>query len=442
MSTADPRAAAAELSVEELRRRFEGVAADGGAVWRFSAAGSVPRLVVRPSSVDAVVAAVRSAGEAGLAVVPAGNATHLDVGAPPRRYDVALSCAGLDEIVAHDAGDMTVTAQAGVTLAALNERLAAAGQWLPVDPPRAEETTLGGLIAADRNGPLRLAHGKVRDLLIGLRVVLADGSLVRGGGRVVKNVAGYDLPKLFTGSFGTLGVIVEATFKVRPRPPEEALFAWPMASIESAAAAAMGVLGAPLFPVLLEAVNAPSAEAMGLPPGAALLVGCAGSPVEVAEQERRLKAHSDGRARRCEAGRAEAVAKALRDFPQPASDEALVARLSCLPASLGGMLERIESEATARHLSVEIAAHAGSGVAWCQVVEAADPGQLTLFAEWARIEARGHGSWLVFESLPAALRHRVDPWGYAEPALALMARVKKALDPAAMFSPGRFVGGL
>jgi glycolate oxidase FAD binding subunit len=441
VSRAEPHAVAEAPPLEELRRRFEGVALDGAAVWRFAAAGSVPRVVVRPSSVDGVVDAVRSAREAGLAVVPAGNATHLDAGAPPRRYDVALSCAGLHDIVAHDAGDMTVTAQAGVAVGALNERLAGSGQWLPFDPPRAEETTLGGLIAADRNGPLRLAHGKVRDLLIGLRVVLADGSLVRGGGRVVKNVAGYDLPKLFTGSFGSLGVIVEATFKVRPRPREEALFAWPMPSIEAAAEAALGVLAAPLFPVLLEAVNAPSTEAMGLPPGAALLVGCAGSPAEVAEQERRLSVHSAGKAGRCEPGRAEAVSKAMRDFPQPAGDDALVARLSCLPASLGGVLGRIEAEAAARRLSIEIAAHAGSGVAWWQVVEAG-PGQLALFAEWARVVARERCGWLVFESLPPALRGRVDPWGYAEPALALMARVKKALDPEATFSPGRFVGGL
>ncbi len=411
-------------------------------VWRFSAAGVVPRCVVRPAGAEEVAELVEMARQDTLALVPCGNATHLDVGSPPRRYDVALSTSALNRIVAHEAADMTATAQAGVTLGALNAALAKENQWLPVDPARADDMTLGGLISADRSGPLRLTHGVVRDHLIGLQVVIGDGTRVRGGGRVVKNVAGYDLPKLFTGSYGTLGVIVEATFKLRPRPQDEALFAWPAASVREAASRAVSLLDSPVFPVLLEAVNEAGAETLGLELGAALLIGCAGGTAELVEQEARVVSLSGGAATRCEPARAESLLKALRDFSQPADEDGLVARISTLPTELPPLLGRIEGEARARRVVVEIAAHAGSGVAWCQLMGSTDPQVLALFSEWMRVATRERGGWVVFEWLPPALRSQIDPWGYNENTLRLMASVKRKLDPDAVFSPGRFVGGL
>src|SRR5262245_9212476 len=190
--------------------------------YRYAAAGVLPEYVLSPRSIADAAAAIRTASTTGMALIPAGNATHLDVGHPPRRYDAALCTRRLDRILAHDAADMTVTAEAGMTLSALAGVLASQRQWLPLDPACQNDMTIGGLIAADRSGPLRFAYGKVRDWLIGVRVVTADGQVIRGGGRVVKNVAGYDLPKLFAGSFGSLGLVVEATFKVRPLPEREA----------------------------------------------------------------------------------------------------------------------------------------------------------------------------------------------------------------------------
>src|SRR5581483_1573581 len=181
-------------------------------------AGVAPRRVVRPASVDEVRAAVREAGARHDCLVALGRGGHRDLGGPPSRLDLVVRLDALDRIVDHQAGDMTVTVEAGCPLAAVQSVLAGAGQWLPLDPPRPDATTIGGLVAADLSGPLRASQGTVRDLLLGIAVVGADGALVRGGGRVVKNVAGYDLPKLHVGAFGTLGIVVEATFKVRPRP--------------------------------------------------------------------------------------------------------------------------------------------------------------------------------------------------------------------------------
>jgi len=208
-------------SEAEIVARFVGLAGTPAVVTAsdvltaFTVDGCAPCCVLFPSTAEDLSRCVAAADAAGLALIPAGNGTQLHIGHAPQRYDVALSTRRLRRIVAHEAADMTVSVEAGLTLAELNAALAAAGQRLPLDPPYPEHTTIGALIATDACGPLRLSQGKVRDLLIGVTVVLADGSVVKGGGRVVKNVAGYDLMKLFTGSFGTLGIVTEATFKIR-----------------------------------------------------------------------------------------------------------------------------------------------------------------------------------------------------------------------------------
>ena len=158
---------------------------------------------------------------------------------------------------------MTVSVEAGLTLAELNAALRSAGQQLPLDPPHPDYTTIGALIATDSAGPLRLSQGTVRDSLIGIKVVLADGRVITGGGRVVKNVAGYDMMKLFTGSFGTLGIVVEANFKVRPRPEQEAVFVLPAPTTEAACSLARHVLAAPITPLWVEVLNHVTALAPG-----------------------------------------------------------------------------------------------------------------------------------------------------------------------------------
>lgn len=428
--------------------RFRSVLGNGAVdqtegVWRYACGGVVPSCVLLPETVEQVSAAVRLGREEEAVLVPAGNGTHLHIGFPPRRYDAALSVRRLNRVVAHDAADMTVTVEAGLTLSALDAQLQDAGQWLPVDPPQMGEMTVGGLIAADRAGPLRLSQGKVRDMLIGVKAVIADGTIVKGGGRVVKNVAGYDLPKLFAGSYGTLGVIIEATFKVRPRPPIERLFVWRAGSIGEAADHAMRLVeNGALAPAFLEALNPAAAEMMGICEGAAaLVIGCAGSEREVEAQQDTLAALA--RTIEMVSGpESDALRKALCGFPQPLSEDALVARVSVLPATLGSLLERFEVEAQRRGLTLEIQAHAGSGVAWCQLAGPLPLFEFELWAEWMRIHTRAQLGWVVFESLPAGLRDRIDPWGFSEPSLLLMKRIKQTLDPTGVFSPGRFVGAL
>ncbi len=423
----------------------------GAAVRGFEVDGLTPQCVLFPATVDELQQCVAAAAQTGLAVIPAGNGTQLGVGRVPRRYDIALSMRRLRCIRAHEAADMTVTVEAGLTVADINAALAGAGQRLPVDPPRPEHVTVGGLIASDACGPLRLSQGKVRDLLIGITVVLADGTLIRGGGRVVKNVAGYDLMKLFTGSFGSLGIIAEASFKVRPCPENEEGYVIPAANSEHALTTALEVLAAPLAPLYVEALNRGAALRAGTGvDGAVVVVGCGGSAEEIEAQRRRLQEQFVS-VRVCDAAEGIRLGAAVRDFPSipPGRDQngpAAVAgcKVSVLPARLRAVLPAMEAAAARRGLEVALLAHVGSGVAsirFYQTAAAADA--VPEFAEWLRAAIADAGGWVVFDLLAAEHKARIDPWGLSDgPALELMRGIKRTLDPDGRFSPGRFVGGI
>lgn len=182
-----------------------------------------PLPVHRPESVAALGALVKGATEGGLGVYPVGGRTTLDVGLPPIKPGLAIDTTLLDQVIDYPARDMTVTVRAGITFARLQEILAREGQWLPVDVPHPERTTLGGAVALNLSGPRRFGQGTLRDYIIGISFVTDEGQEVKAGGRVVKNVAGYDLMKLQVGAVGTLGVVTQLTLKVKPRPEASAV---------------------------------------------------------------------------------------------------------------------------------------------------------------------------------------------------------------------------
>jgi glycolate oxidase FAD binding subunit len=424
--------------------------ATAGAAHAFAVDGLTPQCVLFPETVEQLSRCIAAADQAGLAVMPVGNGTKLGVGNLPQRYDVALSTRRLNRILAHEAADMTVTVEAGATLAEVNATLRPARQRLPLDPPDPEHTSIGALIATDASGPLRLSQGKVRDLLIGVKVVLADGTLVKGGGRVVKNVAGYDLMKLFTGSFGTLGTVVEATFKVRPCPEHEALFVVPAAEIGTAVAGALDVLAALLAPLYVEALNPAAAAAIGENAGAMILVGCGGNSDEIAAQRARLEERAGKHAMRTYDGTESARRyAALRDFPSPVPPrplgegrgEGIGAKLSLLPSQLAQVLPHIEDEAARKNLGCAILSHVGSGVAYVRL-NGTDDVSLIGCAQWMRATVRQADGWAVFDGVPTRFKSQVDTWGTDIQALSLMRGIKQALDPRRRLSPGRFVGGI
>lgn len=409
---------------------------------RFAIDGMRPERVVRPDSVPQVSRIMEIAHARGLAVVPVGFGAHLGLGAAPRRPFLALSLAALDRLVDHQPANMTFTAQAGMSLAALQSATAAAGQWLPVDPPLPAATSVGGLIGANLSGPSRFSQGTVRDLLIGVTVVRADGSVVKSGGRVVKNVAGYDLGKLYCGSLGTLGIIVEATFKLRTSPAARAAVRMTCGDVARAQELLERILTAPLEPSFIELVTAVPADDSAC----VLVVGLAGAKEDVAGQLAVLGtlAEADDRLERLAGDEADAVFVELRDS-RAAGEAFLGLKVSVLPARLSAFIAALEDESRNAGLAMAVQAHAGNGIIHVQVERAEASGSQAsarALVDRLRGEAARLGGTLVVERAAPDIKPALDLWGGGIEALPLMKRIKQTLDPEGILSPGRFVDGI
>ena len=388
--------------------------------------GREPGRVVRPGSVAEVQDTLRAASAAGEAVIVQGGRSAVATGRPPERYDVALDTTALDAVLAHEPQDFTATVQAGMRFAALQAALAGHGQTLPLDPPGGADTTVGGVIARGRGGLRRAAFGEVRDWLIGCTAVLSDGRAVHGGGQVVKNVSGYDLPKLFAGSWGTLGCIVEASFKLRPLPARDATLRIPAGDFARALDAGREL--AQRLPGLhaVTAVDADWAATAGLEAGACLLVRAGGIPAMVDE----LLALVRGAVPDMAAGAADADAgvwQRLTDTTAPA--DGVLLRIGCPPPE-------VEALAAAARDGLPDAARLASldgGLLWLRGPQASAEAVTALRGA---VEARGGALTIESGDVPGA-----DPWG-AAPGLPIMRRIKEQLDPIRTLSPGRFVGDL
>ncbi len=425
---------------------------------RFAIDGTEPHEVVSATSFEQVSDTLRRAGEHKLAVAPVGLGAFLHLGGRPRRYDVALCLDRLNSLVDYQPTDMTVTVEAGMPVSQLQAVLGENGQWLPLDPPSPDRVTVGGLIATNLNGPARLSQGTVRDFLIGLRVIRPDGSVVKGGGRVVKNVAGYDVAKLYCGSFGTLGVIAEATFKIRPRPEAQAVLMLHFPSADQAMQFALHQIAA-LQPFSLELSNCDPvhpADAIGF----RLIVGLAGVAQEVDYQRRRLSelaGQAGCRLEYLEGQAAHALSLALRDFPVsgPAgsvdntdplskSPTLLRCKTSLLPDRVAEFCARVEEEVGLRGLTVQFQARAGNGIVYSRFAlpDGAPPDQFVSLLDWLRILVKKMDGYIVVEQIDPALKDRLDVWGPSGGAFALMKKLKDSFDPQQVLNPGRFVGGI
>jgi glycolate oxidase FAD binding subunit len=405
--------------------------------------GRTPLAAVFPGSVDEVVAVVQQAAAAGATILPWGGGTAVGVGEPPSRAGIVLGLRRLDRLIEHEPGDLTVTVQAGCTLGALQTALASRGQWLSLDPPEAERATVGGLVAADASGPRRHLYGTVRDLLIGLTVVTAEGTIVRGGGRVVKNVAGYDLPKLFIGSHGTLGIVVEATFKLRPRPDDERLLALRFDRLKDGGAAVRALLASDLIPSAVELLDGAAAAALGLPDAPALVVGFDGLPEQVRWQAGELTALLGPLGGRDVTTLPPAAWPRLTTLAREAlGSPAALMTFSVLPTLVADTIEQAAEAARQRGLTTAWTAHAGVGAVTGALRADRDAAAVTtVLAEW-RALARAGGGHASLAWAPLAVKAQVPVWDDPGPAGRIMQRIKAQLDPNNVLNPGRFVAGI
>ena len=408
---------------------------------RFTVDGVPPERVLFPDSAEQVCRILQVASARGVSLVPAGFGAHLGLGAPPRRTFAAVSTAAINGLVDHQPANMTVTARAGMSVAALQAAVAGSGQWLPVDPPLPEATSLGGLISADLSGPSRFSQGTVRDLLIGITVARADGTLVKSGGRVVKNVAGYDLAKLYCGALGTLGVIVEATFKLRALPAAVALARVTCRGMTEAWELVEGVRNAPLEPRLIELLTQiPTAGGDCL-----VVVGSGGSEEDVASQQETLRALGHGKAIEERVGEEAVAALAELGDAHVRGEAFLKLKASLLPTGLSAFVSVLEDASAEHGLTMAVQAHAGNGIVRVRVrrpeAEATQRSAGTLVEE-LRAAAAALGGILIVEQAAPDIKPELDIWGGEIEALPLMRRIKDALDPKGVLSPGRFVGGI
>jgi glycolate oxidase FAD binding subunit len=376
--------------------------------------GLTPQAAVAPATYEQAAEVMRYAHAEGLAVIPRGAGAHMHIGNVPERYDIALSLSRLNAVVEHEPADLTATVQAGLTLGELQTRLGGAGQILPLNPPGGELATIGGILAANAWGPWRHAFGSARDMTIGLRVVTGEGRITRAGGRVVKNVAGYDLCKLYVGSLGTLGVIVEATFKLAPRPREQrtVVAAFPTAGDACALAAAVSARGLSVRSVTLARDGGAWALALEL----------AGTPAAVERSQRELVALAQV---------ANAGVPPAEGLPDGAS---LLCKASVLPSRLPALVDALDALEAARLL-----AYPTLGVCYAAWPSPHDAGTIAGAVRELTSEA---GGTLVLERCPLDLKRRADVFGDPPPSFELMRRVKEQFDPRGILSPGRFAGRL
>ena len=392
-------------------------------------AGAQPKLVIEPGTERELVEVLRLSNEAGLAVIPRGGGTKLGWGNPPARADLILSTGRMTEIIEHAWADLTVTVEAGCTIQRLQETLAQHGQRLALDPLWPEKATVGGVLSTNDSGALRLRFGALRDLIIGATIALPDGTLASSGGKVVKNVAGYDLPKLVTGALGTLGVITRAVFRLHPLPRNTRSFSISAAESEETQRFVLAVQDSKLAHTFLQSHFSDEA-----PPVSDILFE--GTEAGLAAQEAQLR-NLCAPARVSEASTSTWTAReGLWAFSDPASTA--IAKISILPANMARTMKLVEHIADGHQLRWRAVLYA-TGIGWLRVEGKA--GSLRGALQVLRGELEGqHGSLVALhrpDKMPA-----FDAWGSAGDALALMKAVKQQLDRKNTLNPGRFAGGI
>lgn len=432
----------AAFDPESAKLRLDSIVGEDHVSSSLRLSGFSSSLTVTPGSVVEVCEVMKLASSEGWGVVPAGAMTWLDVGQPLKRVNIIVSTGRLNRIIEHEPADLIAIAEAGVALNNFNAALAQKGQWLAIDPPNDGRVSVGGAVATGLGGAQQFGYGPPRKHVIGMKVVMADGRLIKAGGRVVKNVAGYDLCKLFTGSYGTLGIIVEVNFKLRPLPFETRTI-MALGAREDLQVGARRVIDAPLFPVAVELLSPRLSREAGLSDGNdhLLLVRFAGSSSAVAKQTSSARMLLGGTQPERVVEEDASVWESLAALPFHCPGD-LVWRAGLRPGDLSLFLSQMETDDDSDRMW-----QAGVGDGRVRVVEhlqrtdnesaVFSDDTIAHIADW-RDTTRNFGSELVIEDAPAELKRVVNAWGTAGSAAFLMQRVKHELDPNDVLSPGRF----
>lgn len=411
------------------------VTADSQFCSRHTVDGKQPALVCFPAAPAQVAQALRICSEAEAAVAPWSGGTSVPIGNLPARIDVVIALHRLNRLVEHDHANLTVTVESGMRLAALREILASQNQFLACDPPFPERATAGGAVAANVNGPRRMFYGSIRDLVIGMRVALLTGEQIKAGGKVVKNVAGYDMCKLFVGSLGTLGIITEVTLKVSPLPESSATLV-ASGTLPQVLQLASSLGDSALLPAALVMLNA---EADYAPGPWNLAVWCEGfadsverhlrdagpmaKPIGLNSQILRNQAHRQLWSEICDV---------------PLETNRTTFRVTIPLTAVSPVLETVEASIEA-DASAHVMTDACAGTVWISLESRADAS--AWFPKLTSLAQQHHGHAVMFAA-PAAAKEAIDVWGPPPPNFSLMREIKRQFDPNGLLNPGRFLGGI
>lgn len=408
-----------------------------------------PQAVVTPTTIEETAQVVALAHHHHLSLLPSGNGAQMNLGGLPEQLDILLRTRKLDHLLEHEAPDLTCHVEAGMTLAELQTQLAKQGQWLALDPPVAGQTTIGGLLATNSSGPKRFRYGTARDLVIGMRVVQADGQIARSGGRVVKNVAGYDLNKLYIGSLATLGVIVEANFKLHPLPPSERTLLLTFVTIQDTMQTVMAIVSSLVQPTALELIDAEAAGAMAhlfglnLPTsGYTLAVHFEGSPSSI---ERQIDT-TCLLARQYNAVMTDDLADDAHVSFWNVLKEHIQGRLTCKVSlkvsEVATYLNHVTQVCHQHDLASAIVGHIGNGILYIQLRHGDALQKAAAVINDLRMHALAAHGHLVVEHCPVDLKRHISVWGEPGKNFYMMQRLKQQFDPQNTFARGRFLGGL
>ena len=419
------------VSLDAVRTALASACGDVTDATSADAVDGVPaRLVARPGSTPETGELLRAAASFGLTVVARGRGTKMAWGRPPERVDLVVDMSRMSAVLDHAAGDLIVDTQAGALLSEVQQTVSSAGQRLALDEP-VPGSSIGGMLAVNGSGPGRVGVGTARDLLIGCTVVRADGVIAKAGGRVVKNVAGYDLGKLVIGSFGTLAVITEAVFRLHPVPPARRWVTVPFATAADAGRLVQSVVHAQVVPSAVEVEwRSHGAGTVGV------LLGGTAAGVE-SRTATTLALLGDG----AEAAEEPPPGWGVLPWREDADRPGTGLKLTCALSGLAPVLDAAHRAAADAGVTLTVRGSGGAGVLYGALPADAPVAAVAAVVARTRAVCTEHGGALVVLESPAGVQAEVDTWGPV-PAIDLMRRVKQQFDPERRLAPGRFVGGI
>jgi glycolate oxidase FAD binding subunit len=448
-------------AAEAARAEFAGIVGETqltqepSACVQFAVDGKVPDCVVFPNTPEQTAQVLKCAADRDLAVIVAGGTTRLGLGNPPRRYDVALCTRKLTKISYYEPADLTAGVGAGTPLEDLQNLLRRDRLWLPLDPPGSGRTTLGGVVATNAAGPLRHSYGTPRDMVVGMQIATTSGKLIRTGGRVVKNVAGYDLGKLLIGSYGTLGVITEVNLKLYPLPVERETSVFSIGTLSIARDLRLRILNSPVSLLRMALMDAETAEVFSFGgqsgrggPQLELWVEAGGSKSVISRTWRDL--NELGRAvsagfRVQEGESAQEAWQAISDFDnrlRSTYPEAVVLKCILPIAEAEEFLGLVQQEAQNERVRTPFVVYPGVGIIHIGLLDLQNAVRAAGLIHRIRAAAEKAGGAVVVVYATPEIKAQVDVWGTPPSGFDLMRRMKATWDPKGTLAPGRFAGSI